>query len=204
MLFDIIGYIVVATVFLIVSYYIYDCYFGDSTLKCIVSDINGGDVYCIRERSKAKETEAVNLLARVVEKGKKFVKFLNEKYPDEEFAQRLVNNFNPETIKETLPTSSLTAFTENKGTSMSLCLNRQKEDDNQLIDENLLTFVFLHEMSHIAYSDFGHTADYWLLFKRILKEAEMCGIYRPEDYKKENQEYCGIQITNNPYYQITE
>jgi hypothetical protein len=174
---------------------------GEYELKCIVSGVNG-DKYCVRERGRSKEKEAVDLLAKVTEKGKKLVEHLITKYPDEDFAQRLKNNFNPDKISETLPTSTLTAFTVDKGVSMSLCLNKTKQNDKELIDENLLTFVFLHEICHIAYKSYGHTPEYWQLFQRILREAEKIDIYKPENYKEANKEYCGIQITDNPYYEV--
>ena len=32
--------------------------------------------------------------------------------------------------------------------------------------------------------------------------AKECGVYTPVDYKKKNQRYCGMNITDNPYYDL--
>jgi hypothetical protein len=197
---EILAIIIILIIISVSGYYIYDWYFGNSQLKCIINDING-ETYCIRERSKLKEKEAVNLLAKVVEKGQKLVDYLIKKYPDQEFAKRLKEKYNKSKISETLPTSTLTAYTENKE-KISLCLNKQKENNNDLIDENLLVFVLLHEICHQGYDNFGHTHDYWLEFKKLLTEAELCGIYKNVDYKANNQSYCGIMINDNPYFSL--
>ena len=55
---------------------------------------------------------------------------------------------------------------------------------NKLIDENTLTFVALHEISHIATESIGHKKEFWENFKFILKNAVSLGIYEPKDYKK--------------------
>jgi hypothetical protein len=40
---------------------------------------------------------------------------MGEKFPDKDNVKRMVNGFNPKRIMETLPTSTLTAYSENKG-----------------------------------------------------------------------------------------
>ena len=48
----------------------------------------------------------------------------------------------------------------------------------------------------------GHTPEFWENFKFLLKDANEIGIYTPEDYKRNNIEYCGMQIKDNPYYDV--
>ena len=36
----------------------------------------------------------------------------------------------------------------------------------------------------------------------MLEEAVGIGVYEPVDYKKNNQRYCGMDITDNPYYDL--
>ena len=81
-------------------------------LKCIISSVDGHK-YCVRERTKEKE--AANLLASVTKKCKELVEYMKTKYPDDARVKRLVEGFNPQKISETLPTSELTAYSENKG-----------------------------------------------------------------------------------------
>jgi hypothetical protein len=198
---DIIAFLVIIFSLLLVLYYIYDWYFNNSQLKCIVSQING-EKYCIRERSKEKEKEVVDLFAKIIEKAILLVDHMIEKYPENEYCQRLKENFNPNSIKENLPNSTLTSYTENKGESISLCVNTTKENKNQIIDENTLMFVLIHELAHCATKSIGHQTDFWDFFKFLLKEAVKINIYVPENYKTSPKPYCGIKLTDSPYYDL--
>ena len=168
-------------------------------LKCIISSVDGNK-YCVRERSKEKE--AANLLASVTQKCKELVEYMKTNHPDDARVKRLVEGFNPQKISETLPTSELTAYSENKGEKLAFCLNKKKHDDTVLIDMNTLTFVSLHELSHIMTSSIGHKQDFWQNFKFLLENAKAAGIYKPVDYKKNSQSYCGMTITDNPYFDL--
>ena len=163
-------------------------------LKCIVSD-EDGNTYCVRETPKLELV--ADLLAKVTRKLKKLVKYLGEKYPTRENVKRLTTKFNPKKIMETLPTSKFTAYSENKGEKLAFCTTTTKEG-SKLIDEKTLTFVALHEISHIATESIGHKKEFWENFKFILKNAVSLGLYEPKDYKKKPQKYCGMTITDNP------
>ena len=175
-------------------YYESDAY----NLKCIIAS-KDGNRYCVREREKLEL--AANLLATVTEKCKQMVIFMKNKFPDDERVKRLVEGFNPKKISETLPTSELTAYSENKGEKIAFCLNTKK-DGNKLIDINTLTFVALHELSHIMTKSIGHKQEFWENFKFLLTNAKEANIYQPVDYKKKPQEYCGMTINDNPYYDL--
>ena len=166
----------------LIIYYQSDAY----DLKCIIAS-NDGNRYCVREREKMEL--AANLLADVTQKMKDTVAFIKQKHPEDPRTKRLVDGFNPKKISETLPTSELTAFSENKGEKIAFCLNKSK-NGTKLIDINTLTFVALHELSHIATESIGHKQEFWQNFKWILQNAKEAGIYSPVDYKKYPEEYC--------------
>ena len=168
-------------------------------LKCIISGVDGNR-YCVRDRNKVKP--AANLLATVTTKCKDLVDYVNEKYPNDPKVQRLVKGFNPKKISETLPNSELTAYSENKGEKIAFCLNKKKEDNNNLIDINTLTFVAIHELSHIMTVSIGHKQEFWQNFKFLLENAKSANIYDPVDYKKNPEEYCGMTISDSPYYDL--
>jgi len=174
-------------------------YFSENfQLKCVISSVDGKK-YCVRDRVMLKD--AVNLLAEAVERMKRLVNYVSKEYPNDEDVIRLKNNFNPDKITETLPTSELTAYSENKGEKMAFCLNKTK-NTGTLIDINTLTFVAIHELAHTMTKSIGHKQEFWKNFKFLLENAVKIGIYKPVDYKKENQSYCGMTITDNPYYDI--
>tara|TARA_A100001011_G_C14268073_1_gene825661 strand:- start:1247 stop:1762 length:516 start_codon:yes stop_codon:yes gene_type:complete len=167
-------------------------------LKCIISDVDGNK-YCVRERSKLEL--AANLLATTTEKLKKLVAHMKKRYPKRDNVKRLVNGFNPKRVYETLPTSEYTAYSENKGEKLAFCLNTTKKGDT-LIDENTLMFVAIHEIAHIMTKSIGHKPEFWNNFKFLLENAKEIGVYNPEDYKKTPRSYCGMKITDNPYYDL--
>lgn len=167
-------------------------------LKCIIAS-KDGNRYCVREREKLEL--AANLLAQVTQKMKNMVLYMKQTHPKDERTIRLVEGFNPKKISETLPTSELTAYSENKGEKIAFCLNTTKEG-NKLIDINTLTFVAFHELSHIMTESIGHKQDFWQNFKFLLQNAKDAGIYDPVDYKKNPKQYCGMSINDNPYYDL--
>ena len=194
---DILGYFIVLC-FILYCFYVYYDSIESFDLKCIISTVDGNK-YCVREREKLQE--ASDLLAVVTSKCKKLVQYVGQKYPDNEDVIRLVKGFRPNKIMETLPTSDYTAYSENKGEKIAFCLNTTK-DGNKLIDVNTLTFVALHELSHIMTESIGHKQDFWQNFKFLLSNAKEANIYQPVDYKNNPQQYCGMTINDNPYYDL--
>ena len=166
-------------------------------LKCIISNVDG-ETYCVRDRAKLEI--AADLLATVTQKCKDLVIYVGKKYPEDEDVQRLLQKFNPTKISETLPTSEYTAYSENKGEKLAFCLNRTKNNNNNLIDENTLMFVAIHEMAHITTDSIGHDKAFWDNFKYLLEQAVDAKLYIPIDYKKERTDYCGMTISDNPYF----
>jgi molybdopterin synthase catalytic subunit len=169
-------------------------------LKCVVSTVDGNE-YCVRERAQLQD--AADLLAKVTTKCKALVTYMGEKHPDDDRTQRLVSNFNPKKIMETLPTSSYTAYSENKGEKIAFCLSpKKKNGEDRLIDEHTLTFVAIHELSHVATKSVGHKTEFWENFKFLLENAKEANIHQPRDYSKEPKEYCSMDIRDNPYYDL--
>ena len=191
------GFIIILFVILIGLKIYYDS--DVFNLRCIVSTVDGKK-YCVRERKNV--TKASNLLARTTEKLEYLVENLGQRYPDRDNVKRMVENFNPTTIKETLPTSEYTAYSENKGEKLAFCLNKKKSNNENLIDPNTLSFVAFHELAHIMTESVGHTDEFWQNFKFLLEHAVELKLYTPVDYKKEPENYCGMDITDNPYYDL--
>lgn len=175
------------------TFYLNSDYFN---LKCIVST-RDGNKYCVREFGLTQES--VDLLAVVTSRMSKLVNYMHDTYPENEDVKRMFKNFNPKQIKEILPTSEHTAYSEEKGKSIAFCL-RKKKTEVELIDINTLTFVAIHELSHLMTASIGHKTDFWDNFKFLLKNAAENNIYIPINYGKTPQEYCGMSIDDNPFY----
>ena len=193
---DILGYIILFSIIVLIVY-LYINNLSEFQLKCIISE-EDGNKYCVRERSRIDD--AAGLLTKTTQKCKQLVEYMKNKYPDKENVKRLVDGFNPKKIMETLPTSKFTAYSENKGEKIAFCLNKQKHDNENLIDESTLTFVAIHELSHVMTVSIGHKSEFWENFKFLLENAKEAGIHQPVDYKQQPKEYCGMKIHDNPYY----
>ena len=48
----------------------------------------------------------------------------------------------------------------------------------------------------------GHKKEFWQNFKFLLKNAVDIVLNKPMDYKKKPKKYCGMTISDNPYYDL--
>lgn len=174
----------------------------DADLVCLVSS-EDGERYCVRNRGDKRTREAVDLLARVVGRLQEFVDALREKYPHNTDVARLHRNFDRTAISETLPDSTFEAVTTNKGEEIEFCLLRDVRAGGrnaELIDEHTLTFVALHEITHVMCAEENHPPLFWAQFRFLLKEASEMGMHEPRDYADSPVKYCGRDINESPYF----
>ena len=144
--------------------------------------------------------EAANVLSKMVSDSLSLINKLSMKYPDKDNVARLKEKFNPDTIREAVHEKNSTSYTINKGEMMHLCL-RNKNKNKTLHDHNLLMFVIIHELAHIASKSIGHNKEFYDNFKFLLNEAADINIYTPVNFGNHPVEYCGIDVTNNPYFE---
>lgn len=159
-----------------------------------------GKIY--RVRNMKDKQEAADLLARVRAKMHKLYNYLQEKYPDKPQVQRLLQRFeaDPERLLEATPDADHPSYSVNKGELVHLCLRQRNGQQEQLVNENILMFVALHEMGHMVTDSVGHEPDFWNNFGWLLKEAEKAGVYQYQDFKAHPVSYCGTKITDQPRY----
>lgn len=112
------------------------------------------------------------------------------------YIERLRNKINYVIISENVSDHYYTSYSVNKGEQLVFCVRSRKVRDN-IHDINLMMYVVLHEISHIACPEFGHTQLFKKIFAFITKSAIDIGIYRYIDFKTNNQEYCGLSITDS-------
>jgi hypothetical protein len=145
-----------------------------------------------------KSDEAVELLAKLHNQMSDLVSDLEKHYPSDERVKRLVKGFRRAEIEEA-PNDEGSSYTINKGDLVALCL-RHKKDGHPFHDYNTLLFVIIHEMSHIASISEGHNSEFITNFKWLLKEAKTFGYYEPVNYQNSPITYCGVKVTNNPFF----
>ena len=153
-------------------------------------------------RNLPDKQEAANLLARIRIKMGNFMTNLETKYQDKPQIQRLARNFkaNPDRILESTPDADHTSYSVNKGEKVHLCLRQREGTNEQLVEENVMMFVAIHEMAHMITASIGHGPDFWNNFGFLLKEAEKEGVYKHQDFKSQPVAYCGVSITDAPNY----
>ena len=153
--------------------------------------------YGIQEEFEKSE-EAVELLAKLHNHMLDFVNDLQKQTPEDDRVKRLVKGFKRAEIEEA-PNDDGSSYTINKGDLVALCI-RHKEKGHPFHDYNTLLFVIIHEMAHIASISEGHNSEFIENFKWLLQNAKALGYYEPVNYQKSPITYCGIKVTNNPFY----
>jgi len=148
-------------------------------------------------RNLDDKQEAADLLARIRQKLEDLTNDLYNNNGHLEEYVRLKERFNPDQITEAGKNNKYTSYSINKGEKIVLCI-RQRNDNEELVDENTITFVALHELAHIMTKSIGHTEEFWDNFRKLLKVAIDRGIYNRIDYNKNPQEYCGITVSDSP------
>ena len=177
--------LIIIFIYLIYQYHYY------SNIETIVSKLDNRN-YDVQ--IKDDSSEAADLIAKVREKLILLVNHMFKTFPSNPKVMRLKKNFNPDVLKEGIDNPSYTSYTVNKGEEIILCLRT----DGKLVDINILTFVCIHELSHIGNETVGHDDAFWEFFKELLIEAINIGIYIKYDYKKVPVKYCGMMITDSP------
>ena len=155
---------------------------------------------------------AVNLLATMRLNILKLKDHLNSKkntdYKEyKEYIELLSNRIHSVTISESRGNENVkdengenkevvTSYSVNKGEELVFCLRSRKEKDT-FHTINILMYVILHEISHIACPEYGHGALFKKIFAFFTKTAMSLKIYEYDDYAKSPKEYCGIYLSDS-------
>lgn len=152
-------------------------------------------------RNLPDKQDAADRLARVRDKILRLRKHLQQTHMDKQFVSQMVKNFDasPARFSESTPDAKYTSYSVNKGEKIFMCL-RQRNEREELVNENVILFVALHEMSHVGTVSIGHTPEFWNNFAWLLKQAESIQIYQYTDFAAHPVEYCGVHITDSPTY----
>lgn len=110
---------------------------------------------------------------------------------------RLKTRFQPDNISESTPHEKYTSYSVNKGEKIVFCL-RAKNKKEELVSENIIVFVALHELGHVMTKSVGHTDEFWNNFQFLLKIAVKLKLYQNTNYNNNPADYCGTKITDTP------
>jgi hypothetical protein len=164
-------------------------------------------------RNLKDKQDAADLLAKIRIKLIKIVDHLKgvnddqvKKYAADESAlndtraafERLIGRFQPDNISESTPNNKYTSYSVNKGQKIVFCLRAKGTKDEALVEENVIMFVAIHELSHIMTESVGHTDEFWNNFRILLRVAVELKLYKNRDYSSNPADYCGTKITDTP------
>ena len=164
-----------------------------------VQSIVDNEKYLVR--NLPDKQDAADRLARVREKLLRLRKYLEQSHQETEFVKQMLKNcdFSASRFTESTPDAQYTSYSVNKGEHVYMCL-RQRDASEQLVPENILVFVALHETAHVGTASLGHTPEFWNHFAWLLKQAETLKIYEYNDFAAHPVQYCGVHITDSPTY----
>lgn len=103
----------------------------------------------------------------------------------------LANKLN---LTEASPFGKHTSYTVNKGEEIAVCLREKSMDIHNI---NIVMYVVIHELAHVACPEIGHTALFKKIFIFLLNISTKIGIYEKVDYSESPEAYCGITIREN-------
>ena len=186
----------------IIIIFIYILYIIKKNRLTLVEANNNNKYMVYNDENKI---ESANLLATLVDNMYKLRNNLinnkNKEYEEykeyKEYIDLLEENFNNERtyIYENIPDSNLTSFTINKGEELGFCL--KSKITGNFHDINLLMYVAIHEMSHVACPEIGHNDLFKKIFMFFTTEAIKMGLYTKIDYQINNVEYCGMILSSS-------
>jgi hypothetical protein len=169
----------------------------------VVSSVDG---QTYRVRDMPDKQRAADMMARVRIKMNKLKLHVESSYPDKPQVKQLTRNFeaNPNRFYEATPEAEHTSYSVNKGEAVHFCLRQREGGDETLVEEDVITFVAIHEMGHMITHSIGHGPDFWNNFAWLLKEAEKVQIYTHRDFRAHPVSYCGMKITDQPTYDASK
>lgn len=198
---------------ILVLFVLYFLYCAINNQETFINYNSGGKSYLVLER-KSEYHKAADILNIIDNEILTLISHFNEKYsyihkydnnPKNQLLlkikNKLNNSYKSENLKENFPNKIGVdvSYNVNKGEEISLCL-RNYDDPDKFHDINDIKFVALHEISHSCNESYGHDTKFWKIFRIILENAVEIGIYQNNDYKKDNVNYCSMNITYNPIF----
>ena len=181
---------IIVVIIIILVFYIKSHY---AEVAYVKSNVDGRK-YLVRRLHDRQE--AADRIASINKDLQTLVKHLGAKYPDKPEVKMLFRNFNPNNVSEGSAQSGYTSYSVNKGERIILCI-RQKDNKDTFADRNVVMYVAIHELAHLATKSIGHDKDFWDNFKFMLQEAIDIGIYTRVDYSVKPAPYCGITVTSS-------
>jgi hypothetical protein len=183
---------------------------GHHEMVYVKADIDNNS-YMVRNKKDKKQ--AANLLGRVKGNIIAVTNYMSSKMSNPTFSNnarykefkpyidQLKNKIKNVVIRESSDNTVYTSYTINKGEQIVFCIRSKAITSvltsNNIHDINIIMYVALHEMSHVACPEYHHTPLFKKIFRFICEEGIEMGIYKKMDFKATPREYCGMMINDS-------
>lgn len=188
-------FIILGLILLIV--YFFKNNYNDISNKTYIMSPVSNKSYLVEEMED--KYDAANILGEVELRIKKLVDYFEQnidKYPEyKPYLQQFLSRIDKINLQENSVYNKHTSYTINKGDKVVLCLRSKK--NIKLHDINLIMYVVLHELAHIACPEVDHTKLFTKIFIFFIEIGIMLNIYQYREYDIDPHEYCGISINEN-------
>lgn len=188
------NYLIIIIVIIILLYY----YFTNDKLVLYKSSLTNKEYLVNDTKNKDKSAELLSIIELNMYKLKNSLYVNKTMYPEYEKYIELLNENLTKTrteIKEKPESSSDTSYSINKGEELVFCLKSKKTGKYHNID--LIMYVVLHEMAHMACPEVGHTPLFSKIFRFLTEEAIKMRIYNHTNYALYPTEYCGLDLNSS-------
>jgi|APGre2960657404_1045060.scaffolds.fasta_scaffold02372_2 hypothetical protein len=183
-------HVITILISLIIFYFIYNIIFSKVYIKSNLDN----RYYLVKN---TKESQKVADTLAIINRNIKILLNQIKSKPDlSKNIQLIQSRYRAESLTENIDLSS-TTYTINKGAEISFCIVA-RDSKEMIYDINLLMFVTIHELAHVGCESIGHTVEFKKFFKFLLEQAIICRVYKYTDYRKNPENYCGMQITSTP------
>jgi predicted metal-dependent hydrolase len=163
----------------------------------VKSDVDNSD-YLVRDLEDKQQ--ASNMLAKIKQNILYLTEYLKQnidKYPnDHDYIEQLADRIKNVEVLESTEDSVYTSYSVNKGEQIVFCL-RSRNIKNKIHKFNLLMYVVLHEMAHVACPEYGHTNLFKQIFAFLTTIAIQLNLYTKISFAENPEEYCGLMITDS-------
>uniref|UniRef100_A0A6C0LS01 Uncharacterized protein n=1 Tax=viral metagenome TaxID=1070528 RepID=A0A6C0LS01_9ZZZZ len=180
-------------VLIILIFLIYLRHISTNEAIFMKSNFNKKEYLVQNEYQKEEASYILSVIHKRILLFKNYLEKHKEDFPKyrpyiEQFCKR-INNL---VLQENSPYGKYTSYTVNKGDEIAVCLRSKKT--YELHDLNLIMYVIIHELAHVACPEVDHTDLFKDIFVFFLRIAIFLKIYKDTNYKINPTEYCGLII----------
>lgn len=167
-----------------------------SEVSAITSDFDHREYLVLNLDDKDEAAYLLSVISKRIDMLKDYLQEIQDDVPEyKPYIKQLIEKSRNMRIQENAPGTNYTSYTLNKGEMMAICCRSAK--DGSIHDINIVMYVVLHELSHVACPEVNHTPLFKEIFKFLVQVAASIKLYKHIDYKLDPHEYCGVTVNEN-------